>query len=56
MIPSCFNYKGHVIYTDGRVYENYVLLGQYKTIAAAKAQATRNHKRIFGSWIPVLMA
>lgn len=47
MIPTCFNYKGHTIYSDGRVYRNYVLLGTYKTEAAAKAAATRNFKRTF---------
>lgn len=47
MIPTCFNYKGHTIYEDGRVYRNYELLGTYKTVAAAKAAATRNHKAIF---------
>lgn len=47
MIPTCFNYKGHTIYEDGRVYRNYELLGTYKTVAAAKAAATRNRKAIF---------
>lgn len=47
MIPQCFNYKGHTVYWDGRVYRNYELIGTYKTVAAAKAAATRNHKLIF---------
>lgn len=46
-IPTCFNYKGHTIYSDGRVYRNYQLIGTYKTEAAAKAAATRNYKTIF---------
>lgn len=47
MIPYCFNYKGHTIYEDGRVYRNYELIGTYKTVAAAKAAATRNAKKIY---------
>lgn len=48
MIPTCFNYKGHTIYEDGRVYRNCELIREtpYATIGAAKAAATRNWKRI----------
>ena len=40
-----FVYKGCVIYTDGRVYSNYELIGTYKTVSAAKAAATREDNR-----------
>lgn len=48
MIPTCYNYKGHTIYTDGRVYRDYQLIREkpYATDAAAKAAATRNWKKI----------
>lgn len=45
-IPTCFIYNGHCIYEDGRVYRNYELVGHYKTVAAAKAAATRHWKQI----------
>lgn len=44
-IAHCVNYRGHVVYTDGRLYQNHELIGQYATPAAAKAAATRRHKR-----------
>lgn len=44
MIAYCLNYKGHTVYSDGRVYKAGELIGQYKTEAAAKAAATRNQK------------
>lgn len=47
MIATCYNYKGFTIYTDGRVYKNHELLGQYKTEAAAKAAATRFKKKFY---------
>lgn len=48
MFAQCYNYKGHTIYTDGRVYRDYELIREtpYATDAAAKAAATRNWKRI----------
>ena len=48
MIPYCFNYKGHTVYEDGRVYRNHELIREkpYATIGAAKAAATRNWKQI----------
>lgn len=45
-LAYCFNYKGHTVYDDGRVYRNHELIGAYATVAAAKAAATRNHKKL----------
>ena len=47
LIPTCFNYKGHTIYSDGRVYKHYMLIREkpYATEAAAKAAATRNQRK-----------
>ena len=39
-LATCYNYKAHTIYTDGRLYKAGELVGTYKTEAAAKAQAT----------------
>lgn len=44
-IAHCVNYRGHVVYDDGRLYQNHELIGQYATPAAAKAAATRRQKR-----------
>lgn len=41
----CVNYRGHVVYDDGRLYQNHELIGQYASEAAAKGVATRRHKR-----------
>ena len=43
-LATCYNYKGHTIYTDGRLYKAGELVGTYKTEAAAKAQATRRSR------------
>ena len=40
MLATCIHYKGHTVYSDGRLYRNYQLIGQYRTEAAAKARAT----------------
>ncbi len=44
-IAQAINYKGHVIYTDGRVYKHYELIAECKTLAAAKRIATIERKK-----------
>ena len=44
ILATCYNYKGHTLYTDGRLYKAGELVGTYKTEAAAKAQATRRSR------------
>lgn len=44
MLATATLYACHVVYSDGRLYQNHYLIGQYATEAAAKAQATRRHK------------
>lgn len=46
-IAQAISYKGCTVYDDGRVYRNGWLIGQYKTLAAAKAAATRVYKELF---------
>lgn len=43
-LATCYTYKAHTIYTDGRLYKAGELVGTYKTEAAAKAQATRRSR------------
>lgn len=43
-LATCYNYKAHTVYTDGRLYQDHTLIGIYKTEAAAKGQATRRSK------------
>ena len=45
-LPYCIYYKAHVIYSDGRVYKDYGLIAHCKTMASAKAIATKNQNRI----------
>lgn len=45
MIATCIHYKGHTVYSDGRLYRNYELIGHYRTEAAAKARATVLRRR-----------
>jgi len=40
-LATCTNHSGHTVYSDGRLYQNYELVAEYATEAAAKAQATR---------------
>lgn len=44
MIATCINYKGHTVYTDGRVYKAGELIAHCKTEAAAKRAATLNQR------------
>ena len=50
MIATCINYKGHIVYSDGRLYRNYQLIGQYRTEAAAKARATVLRREELAAW------
>ena len=43
-LATCYNYAAHTIYTDGRLYKNGALVGEYATEATAKAQATRRNR------------
>jgi len=43
-LPTCTNYSGHVVYSDGRLYQCGELIGEYATEAVAKGQATRRWK------------
>ena len=43
-LATCTNYSGHVVYSDGRLYQCHELIGEYATEAAAKSQATRRLK------------
>ena len=45
MIATCIHYKGHTVYSDGRLYRHGELIGQYRTEAAAKARATILRRR-----------
>lgn len=45
MIAHCINYAAHTVYEDGRVYKAGVLVKQCATMAAAKAWATKAHRR-----------
>lgn len=44
MIATCYTYKGHAVYTDGRVYKAGELIAHCKTEAAAKRAATLNQR------------
>lgn len=44
-IPTCVIYACHVVYDDGRVYQNHLLVAQCKTFSAAKGWATKAHKK-----------
>lgn len=50
MIAQCINYAGHVVYTDGRIYQHYELLKTCATFGAAKAWATRNRRKQLADW------
>lgn len=45
MLATCIHYKGHTVYSDGRLYRHGELIGQYRTEAAAKARATILRRR-----------
>ncbi len=64
-LPHTYNYAGHTIvvhHTHASLYKNHQLIGNYKTEAAARAQATRlqsvanaiaasdHHNRILQIW------
>ena len=49
-LATCISYSGHTVYSDGRLYRNYELIGEYATEAAAKAQATRRYKAELKAW------
>ena len=44
MISTCFNYAGHTVYDDGRLYQSHELIGQYASASAAKSVATKRAK------------
>ena len=46
MIATCYTYKGHTVYTDGRVYKAGELVAHCKTEAAAKRTATLSQRAI----------
>lgn len=50
MIATCYSYKGHTIYTDGRLYQYGCLIRQYATEARAKAAATRRRAAQLAEW------
>lgn len=43
-IAQSITHRGHVVYDDGRLYQNGELVGTYASTAAAKAAATKRHK------------
>jgi len=45
-IPTCYHYKGHTVYTDGRVYKAGELIAHCKTEAAAKRAATLSQRAL----------
>ena len=44
-IPQGILHACHVVYDDGRVYRNNLLVAHCATFSAAKAWATRAHKK-----------
>ena len=44
-IAHCYNYKGHTIYSDGRVYQYGELLIHCKSETSAKRWATINRRK-----------
>ena len=50
MLATCYNYKGHTIYTDGRLYQYGVLVCRYAIEARVKAAATRRRAAQLAEW------
>lgn len=50
MLATCYSYKGHTIYTDGRLYQYGCLVRRYATEARAKAAATRRRAAQLAEW------
>lgn len=51
MLATCYSYKGHTIYTDGRLYQYGCLVRRYATEARAKAAATRRRAAQLAEWL-----
>lgn len=50
MLATCYSYKGHTVYSDGRLYQYGCLVRRYATEARAKAAATRRRAAQLAEW------
>lgn len=50
MLATCYSYKGHTVYSDGRLYQYGCLIRRYATEASAKAAAARRRAAQLADW------
>ena len=50
MLATNYSYKGHPVYSDGRLYQYGVLVRRYATEANAKSAAARRRAAQLAEW------